>query len=100
MIGSLEGQLAEAADRNQSLKRELGEKESRIQTLSEELETLSAELQTVSTESELRQERLDKITGSLGWRILRPYGPVKHRFVLPVYNRVTSLLKPMFQKRG
>jgi hypothetical protein len=35
-----------------------------------------------------RESELESIRGTLGWRLLKKYGPIKHRFVLPVWNRI------------
>jgi hypothetical protein len=38
-----------------------------------------------------KQEQLNRITGTLGWRLLSFYGPIKYRFVLPAYRRLQNL---------
>ncbi|MEW6212784.1 MAG: glycosyltransferase [Acidobacteriota bacterium] len=35
-----------------------------------------------------REAELERINGTFGWRLLKRYGPIKHRFVLPVWNRI------------
>jgi hypothetical protein len=39
---------------------------------------------------EEKQSEVDRITNSLGWRLLRPYGKFKHGVLLPIYR----LLQP------
>lgn len=35
---------------------------------------------------------LERITNSLAWRVVNRYGPIKYRFVLPLYRRAANLL--------
>lgn len=35
---------------------------------------------------------LARISNSLAWRVVNRYGPIKHRFVLPLYERAANLL--------
>jgi len=39
------------------------------------------------------QAELERIHRTPGWRLLSRYGPIKHRWVLPAYQRVKRLLK-------
>jgi GT2 family glycosyltransferase len=39
-----------------------------------------------------KENELDKIMGTLGWRLLSHYGPVKYRYVLPLVIRLRKLL--------
>ncbi len=58
-----------------SLSAQVVEKEQTI----EALETLSAQVAAKDAE-------LQRITGTLGWRILGVYGKIKYRYLLPVYR--------------
>jgi len=78
-IASLQDQVAGALSRSELLARQLAKKEQEVQTLFAELAT--------------RNAQLERITNSLGWRMLRLYGPIKYRFVLPVYHRIAGLFK-------
>lgn len=40
------------------------------------------------------REQLLRMTSSLGWRLLRRYGPIKYRVVLPAFQRIRRLLRP------
>ncbi|MBI3649944.1 MAG: glycosyltransferase [Acidobacteria bacterium] len=42
---------------------------------------------------ELENVRFTNLQRSLGWRILNLYGPVKYRYVLPLYHRLRKLFK-------
>jgi hypothetical protein len=39
------------------------------------------------------QAELERMRSTLGWRLLRRYGPLKYRVVLPAYHRIKKLLK-------
>ena len=43
-------------------------------------------------ETEL-EAQLERITKSLGWRLLNYYGPIKYRFVLPAYKSIKKILR-------
>jgi len=45
-------------------------------------------------EAELNAAKTDlaRITNSLAWRLVNRYGPIKYRFVLPLYERADNLL--------
>ena len=45
-------------------------------------------------EAELAAAKTDlaKVTNSLAWRVVNRYGPIKYRFVLPLYERAANLL--------
>ena len=53
---------------------QLIDKERRISSLSSQLANKEGEIQ--------------KIRGTLGWRLLNAYGPIKYRYLLPVYRRL------------
>lgn len=104
---ALQTMAAEADEKERTLQRLLSETERKEQTIS----ALSAQLaeQDQSLRS-LRQEvadgkdRLTKITGTMGWRLLniygrrikypyllplyRIYGRIKYRYLLPIYRRL------------
>jgi hypothetical protein len=49
-------------------------------------------LSAVQAQLSISEAQLSRITGSLGWRIISRYGPIKYRFVLPAYHRIKRLL--------
>ncbi len=68
-----------------------------LQAGEEEIASLQTQLETQTTESEReiqalqtrvteKQAELDKITNTLGWRLLSRYGRIKHRFLIPAYR--------------
>jgi hypothetical protein len=38
-----------------------------------------------------KEAQLEKISKTLGWRVLSYYGPIKFRFVLPAYKAIDKL---------
>jgi septal ring factor EnvC (AmiA/AmiB activator) len=82
---------AEASERERNareLAAELAEKEECISRLSSKILESEQSLRRLSAELADREERLRAITGSLGWRVLSRYGPVKYGIVLPAYNGI------------
>ena len=69
----------------------------RLQTKSVEqeqtLESLSATVESLSTKAVTNEAQLQRITNSLGWRMLSRYGPIKHRFVLPAYKSIGQVFR-------
>jgi predicted nucleic acid-binding Zn-ribbon protein len=68
-----------------------------LQAREEEIASLQTQLETQTTESEReiqalqtriteKQAELDKITNTLGWRLLSRYGRIRHRFLIPAYR--------------
>ncbi|HEV8484822.1 MAG TPA: glycosyltransferase [Blastocatellia bacterium] len=48
-------------------------------------------LSSVQAQLAISEAHINRITGSLGWRIVSRYGPIKYRLVLPAYNRIRKL---------
>jgi hypothetical protein len=38
-----------------------------------------------------KETQLEKISNSLGWRLLSHFGPIKYRFMLPAYKTIQKL---------
>lgn len=66
--------------------------ESEFASLKARLESEVVALKVNLTE---KQAELDKITNTLGWRLLRHYGRFKYRFLLPAYR----LLRPVASRQ-
>jgi len=58
----------------------------------EALAASDAELAAKGADLNATKAELAKITNSLAWRVVNRYGPIKYRFVLPLYERAANLL--------
>ena len=84
---------SEIADLNQTLKAKLEERERLIHARNDAIASLQDELtETVTRNSVLSLElstksaELERISHSIGWRILRRYGSFKYQYLLPLYR--------------
>ena len=84
---------SEIADLNQSLKAKLEERERLIHARNDAIVSLQDELtETVtrngvlSLELSTKSAELERISHSIGWRILRRYGSFKYQYLLPLYR--------------
>jgi hypothetical protein len=69
------------------LEAEIEEKDLLLRRRESELEALHVESEEEILALQARQQaELDKITNTLGWRLLRHYGRFKYRFLLPAYR--------------
>jgi len=57
-----------------------------------ELRELKRRLAATKTVLIQKENELNRIMGTLGWRLLSRYGPLKHRYLLPMYIRLRRLL--------
>jgi GT2 family glycosyltransferase/glycosyltransferase involved in cell wall biosynthesis len=57
-----------------------------VESLKTELAARAVEIQALSRDLSDTEAELERITTSLGWRLLRRYGPIKYRYLLPVYR--------------
>ena len=64
-----------------------------IESIAEEdpLRITQNRLSAIQAQLSISEAHLNQITGSLGWRIISRYGPIKYRFVLPAYHRIRRL---------
>lgn len=58
----------------------------------ETLAVRDAELAANGADLNAAKTDLERITNSLAWRVVNRYGPIKYRFVLPLYRRAANLL--------
>jgi GT2 family glycosyltransferase len=82
-----EAELVRARLEMAGLHTEIADKRTQIEHMRFELAASQALL--------LRKEQLlESITQSLGWRLLSRYGPIKHAYVLPALRWLKSLVRP------
>lgn len=100
VVQTMSERVAEKEDRIQVLLAEVAEKEQAVQDLSGQLadnqqavQELSARsagdqqsLRTLSAILAAKETELNRITNTLGWRILSLYGRIKYPYLLPLYR--------------
>lgn len=77
-----------AAERQsvQLLSTQLAKSQQSVQALSEQSADDQQSLQRLSAILEAKETTLNRITNSLGWRILSLYGKIKYPYLLPLYR--------------
>ena len=55
-------------------------------------------IESLSTELARKERELQRITRSLGWRLLSRYGRIKYRFLLPAYRRVLEYIELLLKR--
>ncbi len=91
---STSARLVEAEEAAQRLALQLAETEKKYTALVTQQQNV---IEVISAQLEMRQSQLDKITGTLGWRLLSRYGRLKYRYLLPIY-RLLRLRQPQEKK--
>lgn len=86
--------LVEAEETSQRLALQLAETKKKYTALLTQQKNV---IEVISAQLEMRQSQLDKITGTLGWRLLSRYGRLKYRYLLPIY-RLLGLRQPQVKK--
>ena len=85
---NLIGRLSEALDSTQATSHRLA---ALNELLEARLETLKHADRVLLAELDKKEAELSRIEESLGWRLLSRYGPIKYRYLLPIY-RVLNLM--------
>jgi GT2 family glycosyltransferase len=88
----LRGQLAEAEANLEEARRLLAIKD-------EEIDNSRFEVSSLRTRLLQKEQYLNRITRTLGWRLLSNYGPVKYAIVLPAIKTVKRLFTPGAKSR-
>lgn len=76
----------------QTESKELPEDQQAVANLKSELAEKEDAIRVLEAQIAAKQAEIDKITGTLGWRLLCRYGHIKHRFLLPVYGLFSRVL--------
>ncbi|HKQ04911.1 MAG TPA: methyltransferase domain-containing protein [Blastocatellia bacterium] len=85
---ALNRQLAEQRRENEALTTALAEKDQTARSLSQRLESMNEQMQGQAAQLRDTSAELQRIKGTLGWRLLSLYGPIKYRYLLPLYRRL------------
>lgn len=75
----------------QSLKSELLESHNKVRQLTAANRQLKAQLNEAEQARQRLAAQLERMTRTLGWRLLSLYGPIKYRYLLPIYRRLGLL---------
>lgn len=84
------GALKDRAFEELSLKAESSA--SHLEEVTRKLATKEGELDRVTSSLAEKETQLQGITNSLGWRLLRRYGPIKYKVLLPAYESIRRVL--------
>ena len=88
-VESLATQLAERHERVLELVEQVEERQRAVDALIAELGESHKKLATLTAQVAEREAELNEIRSTLGWRLLREYGKIKHRYFLPIYRKLT-----------
>lgn len=94
-IQKLAIKLSEKEDATEALSRELAQKESALRDTEARLRQTEQQRDQMGYDLVEKDRKLQKITRSPGWRLLSSYGRIKHRFLLPPYRWIRSLLEKL-----
>jgi 2-polyprenyl-3-methyl-5-hydroxy-6-metoxy-1,4-benzoquinol methylase/GT2 family glycosyltransferase len=86
LVSSLSARLAEAQRSVDALSAKVVENGTQANALSTQLRDKENALSSLYGQLAQKQRELQKITSSLGWRLLTAYGPIKYRYLLPIYR--------------
>ena len=83
---SLSAQVAEKEQAIREFSARVVEKEQTIHAFAAQAADHQQALRTLSAQVAAKDSELQRITGTLGWRLLGLYGKIKYRYLLPVYR--------------
>ena len=98
----LSEELVKNEDKARALAKQLPEKDKALQIVSSQLgeqnRALQLQLKNADETVDLlsaqlidSKNQLQRVKNTLGWRLLSYYGPIKHRFLLPMYRLLVSV---------
>jgi len=90
--GILLPQIDDCSRNAQGLLNRFRDKEDEAVALQSQLAAKEQEAVALELKLSEKELELERITNTLGWRLLSRYGPIKYRFVLPAYRRLQRLL--------
>lgn len=68
------------------MRTQIAERDRELQTVVSDAALKEEEVQALRMQIALRDAQMARITGSLGWRLLSYYGPIKYGFVKPLWR--------------
>lgn len=91
-IRELKAQLVEQTDWAQRMAEKVAEREQAVGTLQAQVATKEQTIRVVSEQIATKDAHIERITSTLGWRLLSYFGPIKYRLLLPLYRLLKSSL--------
>ncbi|MBZ5535418.1 MAG: polysaccharide pyruvyl transferase family protein [Acidobacteriia bacterium] len=92
-VAGIDARLQAMISQSTAMQAQLAEKEQQLQSMTSYAIGLQKEVEEKRHTAELLQmqlvakhSELQKITNSLGWRLLSRFGPIKYRYLLPLYR--------------
>lgn len=96
---TVESLKAEMANQENALLNQLKDEQERSARQAQAVESLSTELRRKEGELHEKDYQLQRITRSLGWRLLSRYGRIKYRLLLPVFHWLRDLPEILFKHK-
>jgi hypothetical protein len=84
LVRSLTARLAEAESSVDAFSNRAVVTERKVAALTAQLEDREGTISSLSGQLSQKKRELEKITNTLGWRLLNAYGPFKYRYLLPI----------------
>jgi hypothetical protein len=86
VVQSLKARLAETEETLNTLAAKETASEQEKAALMVQLSDKDRKISSLSAQLAQSERELERVTGTLGWRLLSSYGRIKHRYLLPVYR--------------
>ena len=86
VVQSLKARLAETEETLNTLSAKVTASEQARAALTAKLSDKDRKVSSLSAQLAQSERELERVTGTLGWRLLSSYGRIKHRYLLPVYR--------------
>jgi GT2 family glycosyltransferase/2-polyprenyl-3-methyl-5-hydroxy-6-metoxy-1,4-benzoquinol methylase len=94
---SLASELAKEREQLQALLSQASEADQQADSLAWQLTRKERSIEVLLEQLSVKDDELERITNTLGWRVLSRYGQIKYRYLLPIYKALG--LPPYNKKR-
>jgi polysaccharide pyruvyl transferase CsaB len=86
LVKTLTALLAETERTTNAFSAKAAEAEQATAALTVQLRDKEGAISSLSGQLAQKEQELEEITSTLGWRLLNAYGPIKYRYLLPIYR--------------
>jgi GT2 family glycosyltransferase/glycosyltransferase involved in cell wall biosynthesis len=90
---AVQAQVAEKEQAVQALSAQVAQREQAMVAVQAQVAEKDQAIRLLSGQLAAKDAQVERITSSLGWRLLSRYGRIKHRYLLPIY-RLLGLMPP------